>query len=143
VRGLRFLAARHRSNNQSSIKVRADFAISLGFVKPIVAIIVCTYVGRAYYSIFLVSSRLNLFPTIAYVQTVISTGKYHNKVQGEGGFSDISYIFMFYWFEPVLNNDPIAKFPETIEWPGYHVGFADNVGGALTFKIFKNDSSTV
>jgi hypothetical protein len=50
---------------------------------------------------------------------------------------------MFYWFEPVLYLDPISKFPETIKGPGYFVGFADNVGDALTFKILKNDLVTV
>jgi hypothetical protein len=47
---------------------------------------------------------------------------------------------MFYWFEPVLYLDPVSKFqyPETTERPGYFVGFADNVGDALTFKILKN-----
>jgi hypothetical protein len=46
---------------------------------------------------------------------------------------------MFYWFEPVLCLDPVSKFrfPETTERPGYFVGFTDNVGDALTFKILK------
>jgi hypothetical protein len=37
--------------------------------------------------------------------------------------------------------DPVSKFrfPETTERPGYSVGFADNVGDALTFKSLKND----
>jgi hypothetical protein len=48
---------------------------------------------------------------------------------------------MFYWFEPVLYLDPVSKyrFPESTERSGYFVGFADNVGDALTFKILKND----
>jgi hypothetical protein len=48
---------------------------------------------------------------------------------------------MFHWFEPVLYLDPVSKlqFPETTSRPGYFVGFADNVGDALTFKILKND----
>jgi hypothetical protein len=52
---------------------------------------------------------------------------------------------MFYWFEPVLYLDPVAKFPETTEEdkPGFFVGFADNLGDFLTFKILKNDLSTV
>jgi outer membrane protease len=52
---------------------------------------------------------------------------------------------MFYWFEPVLYLDPVSKFqfPETTERPGYFVGFADNIGDALTFKILKNDLVTV
>jgi hypothetical protein len=59
------------------------------------------------------------------------------------GIPDISHILIFYWFEPVLYLDPVSKFPETIERPGYFVGFADNVGDALTFKILKNDLVTV
>jgi hypothetical protein len=39
--------------------------------------------------------------------------------------------------------DPVSKFPETTERPGYFVGFADNVGDTLTFKILKNDLITV
>ena len=50
---------------------------------------------------------------------------------------------MFYWFEPVLYLDPVSKFPETTERPGYFIGFADNVGDKLTFKILKNDLSTI
>jgi hypothetical protein len=52
---------------------------------------------------------------------------------------------MFYLFEPVLYLDPVSKFqfPETTERPGYFIGFADNVGDALTFKILKNDLVTV
>jgi hypothetical protein len=61
------------------------------------------------------------------------------------GTPDISHILMFYWFEPVLYLDPVSKFhyPETTGRPGYFVGFADNVGDALTFKILKNDLVTV
>jgi hypothetical protein len=52
---------------------------------------------------------------------------------------------MLYWFEPVLYLDPVAKFPETTEKdnPGFYVGFSDNVGDFLTFKILKNDLSAV
>jgi hypothetical protein len=51
---------------------------------------------------------------------------------------------MFYWFEPIKYLDPVSKFQssETTERPGYFVGFADNVGDALTFKILKNDLVT-
>jgi len=55
-----------------------------------------------------------------------SNGKYHHRSQG-GGTPDISHILMFYLFEPVLYLDPVSKFLETTEWPGYFVGFADNV----------------
>jgi hypothetical protein len=57
--------------------------------------------------------------------------------------TDIPHILMFYWFEPVLYLDLVSKFPETTERPGYFVGFAYNVGDALTFKILKNDLVTV
>jgi hypothetical protein len=52
---------------------------------------------------------------------------------------------MFYWFEPVLYFDPSSKFqcPQTTERSGYFVGFEDNLGDALTFKILKNDLVTV
>jgi hypothetical protein len=52
---------------------------------------------------------------------------------------------MSYWFESVLYLDPVSKFqyPETTERPRYFVGFSDNVGDALTFKILKNDLVTV
>jgi hypothetical protein len=52
---------------------------------------------------------------------------------------------MFYWFEPVLYLDPVSKFrfPETTERPGYFVGFADDVGDLLTFKILKDYLVTV
>jgi hypothetical protein len=46
---------------------------------------------------------------------------------------------MFHWFQIVLYLDPVSKFPETTERSGYFVGFVDDVGDALTFKILKND----
>jgi hypothetical protein len=51
---------------------------------------------------------------------------------------------MLDWFEPVLYLDRVSKFqyPETTERSEYVVGFADNVGNALTFKILKNDLVT-
>jgi hypothetical protein len=39
--------------------------------------------------------------------------------------------------------DPVSKFLEITEIPGYFVGFADNVGDALTFNILKKDLITV
>jgi hypothetical protein len=75
------------------------------------------------------------------VQIVNSTGKYQYRCEGgrRKGTPDISHMLMFYWFEPVLYLDPVSKFrfPETTERPGYFVGFEDNVGDALTFKISK------
>jgi hypothetical protein len=58
--------------------------------------------------------------------------------------TDICHFLMFYSFEPVLYLDPVSKFqyPETTEGPGYFIGFADNVGDALTFKMLKNDLIT-
>jgi hypothetical protein len=65
--------------------------------------------------------------------------------RGRTGTPDISHILMFYWFEPVLYLDPVSKFQfqETTERPGYFVGFADDVGDTLTFKVLKNDLVTV
>ena len=48
---------------------------------------------------------------------------------------DISHIMQFRWFEPVLYYNPDASYPETKEESGYFVGFGENVGDALTFKI--------
>jgi hypothetical protein len=76
------------------------------------------------------------------VQIINSTGKYQNRYQGEGT-PDVSHILMFYWFEPLLYLEPVSKFQETIERSLYFVGFADNVGDALTFKILKNDLDTL
>jgi hypothetical protein len=78
------------------------------------------------------------------VKIVKSTGKYKNRYQG-GRTPDISHILMFYWLKSVLYLDPVSKFqfPETTERSGYFVGFADNIGDALTFKILKNDLVTV
>jgi hypothetical protein len=59
------------------------------------------------------------------------------------GTPDISHILMFYCFEHVLHLDPTSNFPETTENPGYFLGFADNVGNALTFKILNNNVTTV
>jgi hypothetical protein len=58
--------------------------------------------------------------------------------------SDISHIVTFNWSETVLYLDPVSNFKssENTERPGYFVGFADNVGDALTFKILKNDLFT-
>jgi hypothetical protein len=72
-------------------------------------------------------------------QIVNSTGNYQKRYHGGGRTPDISHILMFYWFESVLYLDPVSKFqsPETTERPGYFIGFADNVGDALRFKIFK------
>jgi hypothetical protein len=52
---------------------------------------------------------------------------------------------MIYWFEPVLYLDPVSTFQyiDTTERPGYLVGFTDNIGDILTFKILKNDLVTV
>jgi hypothetical protein len=69
----------------------------------------------------------------------LSTQLENNRTGIKGGIPDISHILMFYWFEPVLYLDPVSKFPfpETTERPGYFVGFTDNVGDTLTFKILK------
>jgi hypothetical protein len=76
------------------------------------------------------------------VPTVKATGKYH-KTGFKGWTPDISHMFMFYWFEPVLYLDPVAKFPETTKKPGLCFTFSDDVRDALTFKILKGGLSSV
>ena len=39
--------------------------------------------------------------------------------------------------------DPGVKFPESQEQPGFFIGFGENVGDALTFKVLKTDLKTV
>jgi hypothetical protein len=66
----------------------------------------------------------------------LSTQLENTRIGIKGGRTpEISHILMFYWFEPVLYLDPVSKFPETTERPGYFVVFADNVGDALIFMI--------
>ena len=61
---------------------------------------------------------------------------WETPIQKSGeGTPDISHIMQFYWYEPVLYYNPDTSFPETKEEPGYFVGFGENVGDALTFKI--------
>ena len=52
-----------------------------------------------------------------------------------GDTPDISHILQFRWYEPVLYLDPTTSHPRTKEEPGFFVGFGENVGDALTFKI--------
>jgi hypothetical protein len=59
------------------------------------------------------------------------------------GHQIFAILLCFFWLEPVLYLDLVAKFPETIEKPGFFVGFADYVGDVLKFKILKNDLSTL
>jgi hypothetical protein len=83
---------------------------------------------------------------LAHVHNLSANRQLNRKIPekvSRGGAPDISHMVMFYWFEPVLYLDPVSKFPETTDRPGYFVGFAENVGDALTFKILKNDLVTV
>jgi hypothetical protein len=50
---------------------------------------------------------------------------------------------MLNWFEPFMYLDPVSKFPDTTEKPGYFVGFKDNVGYALKFSILNNELTRV
>jgi hypothetical protein len=79
---------------------------------------------------------------LAYVHNLITNRQLNWKIPeqvstGTNGTPDIPYTLVFYWFEPVLYLDPVSKFLETTERPGYFVGFADNVGDAFSFKILK------
>ena len=59
------------------------------------------------------------------------------------GTPDISHIMQFRWFEPVLFYTPNTSHPKTKEEPGYFVGFGENVGDALTFKILTLDTGKI
>ena len=61
----------------------------------------------------------------------------------DGDTKDISHILMFYWYEPVLYYDKDSSYPESKELPGYFVGFANNIGDALTFKILNQSQNKV
>jgi hypothetical protein len=50
---------------------------------------------------------------------------------------------MFYWFEPVISFRPVLKFPETTKISGNFVGFTDDLGDELSFKIWKHFLITV
>jgi hypothetical protein len=54
-------------------------------------------------------------------------------------------MLMFYCCEPVFYLDPVSKFQfsESTIGTGYFVGYADDTGDALEFKILKNDFVTV
>jgi hypothetical protein len=75
----------------------------------------------------------------------LSTQLENTRTGIKGWTPEISHILMICWFEPVLYLDLVSKcpFPETTARPGYFVGFAYNVGDALTFKILQNDLVTV
>jgi hypothetical protein len=77
------------------------------------------------------------------MQIVNSTGNTKTDIKVET--PDISHILMFYRSEPVLYLDPFSTFQskETTESTGYYVGFADNVGDALTLTILKIDLVTL
>jgi hypothetical protein len=71
----------------------------------------------------------------------LSTQLENTRTGIKGGTPDISHILLLDWFEPVRLFDPVSKFQrsETTERPEYFVGFAENLGDALIFKILKND----
>ena len=60
-----------------------------------------------------------------------------------GPTPDISNILCFYFYQPVLYNDPDTVFPASKERSGRFVGFSDNVGDALTFQILTDDTQKV
>ena len=63
--------------------------------------------------------------------------------RSNGNTVDISHILQFSWLEPVYYLNPSLPFPESTEEAGFFVGFAPNVGDALTFKILKDDMKNV
>ena len=83
---------------------------------------------------------------ICYVDTHLVTKAIGYRIPivvAGGDRPDISDILCFYWYQPVLTLEIEAKDPMTREEPGYFVGFAENTGDALTFKILLTDMRTV
>jgi hypothetical protein len=83
---------------------------------------------------------------LAHVHNVSANRQLNWKIPKQvsrGGSSDIFHILMFYWFEPALYLYPVSKFSELTEKPGYFVGFADNIGDVLSFKMMNHDLTTI
>jgi hypothetical protein len=96
------------------------------------------YAKLCYFTLFYISHVHNLSPNYQI------NWKIPGQVsRGGEGTPDISHILIFYWFEPIQYLYPVSKFPETTERLGYFIDFADSVGNKLSFKILKNDLSTV
>lgn len=61
-----------------------------------------------------------------------------------GSTTDCSPLLQFYWWQKVKYRQADATFPsESLEGSGRFVGFADNVGHAMTFKILTDDTRKV
>ncbi len=61
-----------------------------------------------------------------------------------GQTQDISALLCFCWYEPVYYCHDETSFPsETAEGRGRFVGFAENVGHALTFSILTDDTNKI
>ena len=61
-----------------------------------------------------------------------------------GSTVDISIILRFTWFEPVYYRIDDSDFPsDSREGYGYFVGFAENVGHALTYRILTRDTRKI
>ena len=61
-----------------------------------------------------------------------------------GVTQDISIILRFHWYEKVYFPEDETSFPsESRERWGRFVGFADNVGNALTFAILTDDTKKI
>jgi hypothetical protein len=56
---------------------------------------------------------------------------------------DVSALLCFQFYEPVVYFQPDASFPGSKEKFGRFVGFAENVGDALTFKILTDDTKVI
>ena len=53
---------------------------------------------------------------------------------------DISIIFCFQFYQKVLYKDPSGTLPGGSEKSGRFVGFAENIGDALTFLIWTDNT---
>ena len=60
-----------------------------------------------------------------------------------GNTVDISHILKFVWFQPIYYHDLSSSYQESIEKPGYIVGFSNNSSDALSFKILTADKLSI
>ena len=69
--------------------------------------------------------------------------KFIPQTARDGHTHDISDLLQFHFWERVLYLDNVDAFPAPKERSGYFVGFAPNVGDALTFKVLDDQTKQV
>eukprot|EP00531_Pseudo-nitzschia_arenysensis_P008891 CAMPEP_0116125882 /NCGR_PEP_ID=MMETSP0329-20121206/6042_1 /TAXON_ID=697910 /ORGANISM="Pseudo-nitzschia arenysensis, Strain B593" /LENGTH=1908 /DNA_ID=CAMNT_0003619941 /DNA_START=154 /DNA_END=5877 /DNA_ORIENTATION=+ len=85
---------------------------------------------------------------VAYVLNRVSDPTLNNRQPihvATGSIADISALTTFQWLEPVFYKKDNKQFtyPDTGEGHGYFVGVAENVGHAMTYKIWTSDTKKI